>query len=63
MSCYTTGNTGQQYCTTEAIFGDPIGIILALDGTNNEFSVPLTSYLKPLGRLVSMQDDYSQLWG
>lgn len=38
MSCYTTGNTGQQYCTTEAIFGDPIGIILALDGTNNEFS-------------------------
>ena len=38
MACYSTGNTGQQYCTKDAIFGDPIGMILALDGSANEFT-------------------------
>jgi len=37
-TCYSTGNTGQQYCTKDAIFGDPIGIILATDAAANEFS-------------------------
>ncbi len=38
LTCFTAGNTGQQYCTPESILGDPIGMILALDGSNNEFT-------------------------
>lgn len=38
LTCFTAGNTGQQYCTKDSILGDPIGMILALDGSNNEFS-------------------------
>ena len=38
MTCFSAGNTGQQYCTPESILGDPIGMILALDGAANEFS-------------------------
>jgi len=38
MTCYSTGNTGRQYCRKDAIFGDPIAIILALDGSANEFT-------------------------
>lgn len=38
LTCFTAGNTGQQYCTKDSILGDPIGMILALDGSNNEFT-------------------------
>lgn len=38
ITCFATGNTGQQYCTKDSILGDPIGMILALDGSNNEFT-------------------------
>lgn len=31
MSCYTTGNTGRQYCGDGSALGDPTGIILATD--------------------------------
>lgn len=37
-TCFSTGNTGRQYCDKNAIFGDVIGIILATDTADNEFS-------------------------
>ena len=38
MTCFSAGNTGRQYCTKDSKLGDPIGIILALDGSENEFN-------------------------
>lgn len=41
MSCYTTGNTGRQYCGDGSGLGDPIGVILATDA----FSMTAANFL------------------